>query len=93
MAILRTPEETLYQVEQSKTEMKKDLNKAIDALLDEELHFYKRTHASPNFMSYVRGIYYLTIAKFLNPTAYNMAWRLIEKMREDQKKDIDLNDH
>lgn len=57
---------------------------ALDEVVDEELHFYLLQKKSNGMGSYVRGIYYLTLAKFLNPTAYHMAWRVIDKL-EDKK--------
>lgn len=76
---------------QKKEQIKLNVDTVIDALLDDEIDHYDHTtkHARNQSlfapMSWLRGFYYLTIAKFTNPVAYRMAWRLIDKI--DNKKD------
>lgn len=80
------------ELTEKKEQVKRNVDLAIDALLDDEIDHYtqlkqgqrQRNESSFSPLSWIRGFYYLTIAKFTNPVAYRMAWRLIEKI--DHKK-------
>lgn len=80
------------ELDQKKHQVKTNVDTAIDALLDDEIDHYdhckeaarQRNESTFAPISWLRGFYYLTLAKFTNPVAYRMAWRLIEKI--DYKK-------
>lgn len=71
----------------AKLRFKKHFEKNVDRVLDDELKHYKdgSRKASFTIMNFVRGLYYLTIAKFTNPIAYQIAWKMVEKLSDTQK--------
>jgi hypothetical protein len=72
------------EFECAKHRFKKQLEKNIDRVLDEELKDFKDGTRKPTYsiMNFVRGLYYLTIAKFTNPVSYEIAWKMVDKLSE-----------
>lgn len=83
-------ERTAESVEYQKEQLKRTINEAIDQLLEDEIEYYHLKQASEprgfQIMSYIRGLYYLTFARFTNPVAYRMAWQVINKLNEDHSE-------
>lgn len=81
--------------------VKQQVNRTIDSLLDDELDFYfldkhhtqkhhpDRRNYGAKTISWIWGIYYLTLARFTNPIAYKMAWRIIQKLRDHEEMQHD----
>src|SRR6476620_6748047 len=71
-----------------KHELKTVINESLDELLDNELERFHRQcedserRSGLTIFSFIRGVYYLTLAKFTNPVAYRMAWRVMGKLEE-----------
>ena len=81
-------------VETYKRRMKNEFNNAVDEILDHEMNEYcqrtgrnRQQNPGFNFSSYIRGLYYLTLAKYFNPLAYRMAWQVLKKLHEKQEQD------
>lgn len=88
---------TAAQIEDYKQQMKDEFNQAVDEILDNEIesHCQCGHNRRPfSFMSYIRGLYYLTFAKFTNPLAHRMAWQVLKKMQErEEEEEIARTEH
>lgn len=55
----------------------------IEKVIDREMEKFDNGQTLPNepsVVSFVRGVYFLTLAKFTNPIAHQMAWRAVERI-------------
>lgn len=82
---------TKVSLDQYKNQMKNEFNTAIDEILESEMSAYNDQRQSKRFnlSSYIRGIYYLTFAKYFNPLAYKMAWRVMKKCQEREIEELE----
>ncbi len=82
-------ESCCVDVEHQRKQLKNKINEAIDELLDDEISQYfdrqDKKQSGLSFMSYIRGIYYLTLARFFNPLAYRMAWQVVNKLNSNEE--------
>jgi len=62
------------------------LNDTFDKLLDNEVALFSKSKTTPakHISSFFTGIYFLTVAKFTNPLAYKIAWRLVDKLKTEE---------
>jgi len=72
------------EMQSTKSLFKKHLQSNIDRLVDKELQHIHDGTAKPqnSLLNFIRGLYYLTIAKFTNPIAYQIAWQTMAKLNE-----------
>jgi hypothetical protein len=84
-------EMTRVSLDEYKNKMKNEFNSAIDEILESEMSAYNEQRESKRFnlSSYIRGIYYLTFAKYFNPLAYKMAWRVMKKCQEREVEELE----
>lgn len=69
-------------LKEHKIEVAGKINDAFDILLDNEVSLYfSKGNPSFSIVNWLTGMYFLTIAKFTNPLAYKMAWRLVHKLK------------
>jgi hypothetical protein len=79
----RRLEMTVSDVETYKQRIKAEFNQAVDDVLDNEIsNCCNNERGKFAFTSYIRGLYYLTFAKYFNPLAYRMAWQVLKKLQE-----------
>lgn len=82
----RRLEMTASDLQTYKERMKQEFNQAVDDVLENEIrNCCCGDNQRPRgfaFTSYVRGLYYLTFAKYFNPLAYRMAWQVLKKLQE-----------
>lgn len=64
------------------------LHRDVDRLIDEEIenYDYKRFDSNVGIVAFLRGLYYLSFAKFTDPVVYKMAHRVACKLRAKQLK-------
>lgn len=69
-------------LKEHKIEVASKINDAFDILLDNEVSLYT-AKGTPTFsiVNWLTGMYFLTIARFTNPLAYKIAWRLVNKLK------------
>lgn len=87
----RRLEMTASDVETYKQRMKQEFNEAIDDILETEIQNcvcaqQQQRSSGFGFSSYIRGLYYLTFAKYFNPLAYRMAWEVLKKLQEKDEE-------
>lgn len=81
-------------VENYKQRMKEEFNQAVDDVLDNEIQRCCCDSDRPrgfSFAAYIRGLYYLTAAKYFNPLAYRMAWQVLKKLQERDEEEQGQN--
>lgn len=87
----RRLEMAVSDVDTYKERMKKEFNQAVDEVLDNEINCCcnqpQQQQKGFQFTSYVRGLYYLTFAKYFNPLAYRMAWQVLKKLQERDEEE------
>lgn len=70
------------------------LSESIELVIDRELEKFDNGYmlpAEPAVVSFVRGLYYLTLAEFTNPLAHHIAWRALERIRVDDNSTTALS--
>lgn len=84
-------ENVTERFEEYKQQMKDDFAVTVDEVLENEIEQYcarrPRQGYGFSFASYIRGLYYLTFARFTNPLAYRMAWEVLRKMQERENNE------
>lgn len=85
----RRLEMAAQDVETYKERMKQEFNRAVDDVLETEIQNCSSCDRPRGFAfaSYVRGLYYLTFAKYFNPLAYRMAWQVLKKLQEREEQE------
>lgn len=59
---------------------------SLEAVIDRELARHEQGLVlpyEPSVVSFVRGVYFLTLAQVTNPVAHQMAWRALERIKEE----------
>lgn len=56
-----------------------------EEIVDSQFEAFNEGRIKPSLtvISFLKGLYYLTFAKFTNPHAHAMAWTVIEKLRQE----------
>lgn len=77
------------QLEKQRAELKRAFNEQINRLLDDEVAKFRADQPKSAFglFSYVRGIYYLSMARFTNPIAHRMAWQIVDKLNQQREEE------
>ena len=75
-----------------KRKFMESLMSSIEAVIDREFVKYDMGLVlpyEPAVVSFVRGVYFLTVAQVTNPIAHQMAWRALERIKSEDNSNTD----